>query len=282
MIATIRTMPDFTESEADEPRLFKMDIPSHGPRYEDALSQHALAAEDIEFLFQAISHDLRSPLATLSILVQMLGGDYGQALGPGGRGMVKAISQSLDSMERILTGYVQFVRNDFPLLTSPQSMNMNDLVHEVISEEQRASHPREIQFEVSELPKAQGDPAMFRQVWINLISNAVKFSRSRSVIKIKITGKECAGRLTYQISDNGIGFNPANTENLFSPFHRLPNGAGIGGLGLGLSLAKRIIERHRGQISADGRPGEGATFTFNLPANPGAVTPPRIALVDEY
>jgi chemotaxis family two-component system sensor kinase Cph1 len=104
-----------------------------------------------------------------------------------------------------------------------------------------------------------------RQVWVNLLSNSVKYCRPTVKLKINITGSVESERAVFQLSDNGIGFDAASAAKLFQPFKRLHENSTVAGVGLGLSLVKRIIEKHGGTISAKGNPGQGAVFTFDLP-----------------
>ena len=121
---------------------------------------------------------------------------------------------------------------------------------------------------IGELPRCEADPSLLRQVFENLISNAVKYSRATDAPAIEIGAREEGGKTVYFVRDNGTGFDMAHSGRLFEVFQRL-HGAEFEGTGVGLAIAKRIVERHGGAIWAVSRPGAGATFSFSIPAPPG-------------
>jgi signal transduction histidine kinase len=118
---------------------------------------------------------------------------------------------------------------------------------------------------VAALPNTLADPSLFRQVLVNLLSNAFKFTQRVSEPIIEVTGRALVGEAAYCIRDNGAGFDMAHTQRLFSNFQRLHSQSEFEGTGLGLAIVKRILERHGGTISAEASVGKGAAFTFTLP-----------------
>jgi len=131
----------------------------------------------------------------------------------------------------------------------------------VTTEESR----QRIDMRLGGLPSAPGDPALVRQVWTNLVSNAVKFSSKRDRAVIEIAGVEEPRRVVYTVRDNGAGFDMRFAEKLFGVFQRLHSTREFEGTGVGLAIVQRIVHRHGGDVWADARPGEGATFHFSLP-----------------
>ncbi len=130
----------------------------------------------------------------------------------------------------------------------------------------RMAEPRrKIEFRVAALPSVSGDRSLLRLAFTNLLANACKFTRHRATAIIEITGKSEAGRNFYCIRDNGAGFDMAGSEQLFGIFQRLHGDQEFEGTGVGLSIVKRIVERHGGTISATAVLGEGAAFTVELP-----------------
>ncbi|MDX2185575.1 MAG: ATP-binding protein [Opitutaceae bacterium] len=115
------------------------------------------------------------------------------------------------------------------------------------------------------LPDAFGDLMLIRQVWQNLLENALKYSRHQPVSRIQVEGRRENDCCIYSVTDNGIGFNMDHVGRLFRVFERLHNDDSIEGTGIGLATVRRIVERHGGTVTAVGRPGLGATFTFSLP-----------------
>jgi light-regulated signal transduction histidine kinase (bacteriophytochrome) len=142
---------------------------------------------------------------------------------------------------------------------------MRSLVQEVVGELHAAEPARHLEIRIGELPAAQADQSLLRQVWVNLVANALKFTRRREHALIDIGGAEQDGHKLYSIRDNGAGFDPKRAERLFGIFQRLHAAQDFEGTGVGLSIARRIIERHGGSIWAEGEPDRGAAFHFTLP-----------------
>ena len=138
---------------------------------------------------------------------------------------------------------------------------VNSIYHEVTDEKQR----KRIKINIAKLPEVEGDTTMMRQVWINLISNSVKFSSHRKQSIISVTSKKEEDKLIYCIKDNGAGFNMKYVDKVFEVFKRLHSEAEFEGTGIGLALVRRIISRHNGDIWAEGKVDKGATFCFSLP-----------------
>jgi two-component system sensor kinase len=116
------------------------------------------------------------------------------------------------------------------------------------------------------LPRASGDAAMLRQVWVNLLANAIKFSRQRQVAHIEVGGQTEGGEVIYWVKDDGAGFDMQYADKLFGVFQRLHRQDEFEGTGVGLAIAQRILHRHNGRIWGEGRPDAGATFRFALPS----------------
>lgn len=141
---------------------------------------------------------------------------------------------------------------------------MNELVESICLEVKRGIPEKNILFKKNDLPAAKADKSMLRQVWLNLVSNAVKFSMRREKIEIEVGFSLQEGEDVYWIKDNGVGFDMKYLDKLFGVFQRLHSEEEYEGTGVGLSLIKRIIERHGGRIWAKGLPNEGASFFFTL------------------
>ena len=136
------------------------------------------------------------------------------------------------------------------------------LVHELIEEIRGTAGPRALQFQVGALPDCNGDPVLLGQVWSNLLRNAVKYSRNRDPAVVRV-GFDAAAR-AYEVRDNGVGFDMSRAQRLFGVFERLHGENEFEGTGVGLAIAKRIVEKHGGRIWAEAAPGTGATFRFTL------------------
>src|SRR5947208_2508461 len=147
-----------------------------------------------------------------------------------------------------------------------ETVNVGTMVREILDQLRDAEPHRNVELRVSALPDARADSALVRQVLVNLLSNAFKFTRRVPDPVIEVDGRQQAGECTYTIRDNGAGFDMRNAQRLFAIFHRLHSERDFEGNGVGLSIAQRIVERHGGRIWAEAAVGQGAKFTFTLPA----------------
>jgi signal transduction histidine kinase len=225
-----------------------------------------LADRDLAFLSHSVWHDLRAPLRAISSFGQILDEDHGEALGPEGRRILGVIRNGSRTMDQLVTGLQEFSRaaNDTRRL-SIGVIDMTSLA-EAASREALVLHqgptPR---IEIAELPEAMGDATVLRQVWSNLIGNALKYSAKRPEPHIEITGRLEGAEALYQVQDNGVGYDVRYAEKLFGIFQRLHKPEEFPGAGVGLAIALRIITRHGGRIWAEAVPNQGACFGFALP-----------------
>jgi len=146
-----------------------------------------------------------------------------------------------------------------------QRVNLNRLFDEARSELAEDAQGREIEWKVGQLPLARGDPFMLRQVLINLLSNALKYTRKQARARIELGAEEHKHETIYFIRDNGVGFDMKYATKLFGVFERLHPGSEFEGSGIGLANVRRIIHRHGGRTWAESVPDAGATFFFSLP-----------------
>jgi light-regulated signal transduction histidine kinase (bacteriophytochrome) len=147
----------------------------------------------------------------------------------------------------------------------PAELDMAGLATTVYSRLSRDLNGRAVQFHVGKLPNAWGDRSLFEQVWVNLLSNALKFSSKKSDATIEVGAISAETEHVYFVRDNGAGFDAKHQGNLFGVFQRLHHGDEFPGTGVGLALVHRIVSRHGGRIWADAKVGEGATFHFTVP-----------------
>ena len=215
---------------------------------------------DMEAVSYSIAHDLRAPLRAVNGFAAVIAesGKVGQD--PQVQDMFERIVRSSRTMGQMLTemlGLLQVVRTD----VAPVHVDMNATARSVI-DALGGADPR-VRVEVQELPPALGDPVLLRQALLNLLDNAMKYSSERDAPLVCI-GHDTERRL-YFIRDNGIGFDMAHAGKLFGLFQRLHAGSKVPGMGVGLAIVSRIIERHGGRIWAESAPGEGTTFWWTLP-----------------
>ncbi|HYG34968.1 MAG TPA: ATP-binding protein [Clostridia bacterium] len=218
---------------------------------------------ELEGFAHAISHDLRTPLRATISMAEILLAREGDKLGAMGKSMVVQIKNSGQRMAEMLEDFLRLLRlRDQPLRQA--QIEMKNLVQSVVNDLQPQISEIPTQLEIGDLPSASVDRGLICQVWTNLISNALKFSRDRNPRVIKVKGTEAGDRLVYSVEDNGTGFDPTQANRLFIAFNRL-HGMAYEGTGLGLSIVKRIVRLHGGEVWAESAPGQGARFSFALP-----------------
>lgn len=239
------------------------------------MTELAAANKELEGFSYSVSHDLRAPLRAIDGFSRMLLEDFGpQAEGEAKR-YLDVIRGNARRMGQLIDDLLAFSQMGKKSLESFR-IKMDGLLEEVIAEVRQQNPDRALDFRLSPLPALRGDPAMFRQVWTNLVSNAVKYSRGRQPAVIEIGAREEEKELVYWIRDNGVGFEMEFAHKLFGVFQRLHSPKEFEGTGVGLALVQRIVQRHGGRIWAESKVGAGATFSFALPKemmNPGGAEP---------
>lgn len=169
------------------------------------------------------------------------------------------------NMHSLLSGLMDFSKVGTTDLKS-EVIQMNAMVREICDGLKEYEKGRNIAFDIGDLPTVKGDPVLVRQVWVNLLLNAVKYTGKREHALIEVGARLPQGELAYFVKDNGDGFDMKYADKLFGVFQRLHSREDFDGNGIGLALAEKIISRHGGRIWAEGKPGDGATFYFSLPA----------------
>ena len=220
--------------------------------------------KELEAFSYSVSHDLRAPLRAIDGYARMAKEDFATLLDDHGRRLLNVISDEATRMSRLIDDLLTFSRISRQQ-TEPVPIDMHAMAQDVYNELIKSEPDRTIKFDLQALPSAQGTPAMIRQVWINLISNALKFTRKRPEAIIEIGAQvNSDGDWVYQVKDNGAGFDMRHVDKLFGVFQRLHNQPDFEGTGVGLALAQRILQRHGGRIWAEGEVEKGACFYFTL------------------
>jgi signal transduction histidine kinase len=225
-----------------------------------------LANNDLEGFSYSVSHDLRAPLRAIDGFSRLLGDDKSRSISPETRHYLQRIRANVLHMSSLIDDLLEFAR------CGRQSLEQGRLDMEMLArlaaEEAHASRLNEKTepvISIGKLPSARGDERLIRQVWVNLLDNAVKYSSKAQQPHINVSGREDGERLVYEISDNGVGFDNKFTSNLFGVFRRLHGAREYPGTGVGLAIVHRIVTRHGGEVWAHSEPGRGATFSFSLP-----------------
>ncbi len=217
------------------------------------------ANKELEAFSYSVSHDLRAPLRVIDGFTDILSEDYSAVLAPDAQDLLHRIRGKAQKMGQLINDLLTFSRfNRLPL--NKQTVDMNKLVQNVLSDFQEVPPQRKIEIVVRDLPPCQADPVLLRQVWINLVSNAFKYTRNRPVAKIQIGCLEQEGPPVYYIRDNGAGFDMRFTAKLFGVFQRFHSDKEYEGTGVGLAVVHRIIQRHGGCIWAEAAVDKGAVF----------------------
>ncbi len=222
------------------------------------------AVKELDAFSYSISHDLRAPVRAIHGYARILEEEHGSQLDAEGRRLLGIVQAGARRMGLLIDDLLRFSR----LLRQPLRMDevdMTSLVGDVFSEIRSRSSGRDVELRLSPLPPATADPALIRQVWANLIDNAIKYTGREERAVIEVSGEVGEDRVAYHVRDNGVGFDMAHSGALFGVFQRLHGSDEFEGTGVGLALVQRIVQRHHGQVWANAAPGEGATFSFSLP-----------------
>ena len=223
------------------------------------------ANKELEAFTYSVSHDLRQPLNGMIGFTELLVGEKPGPLNDRQKEFLGNIRRAGQQLLRLTDELLNFSRlGQQPL--ERETVNVGTMVREILDQLRDAEPHRNVELRVSALPDARADSALVRQVLVNLLSNAFKFTRRVANPLIEVDGRQQAGQCTYTIRDNGAGFDMRNAQRLFTIFHRLHSDRDFEGYGVGLSIAQRIVERHGGRIWAEAAVGQGANFTFTLPA----------------
>jgi two-component system, sensor histidine kinase and response regulator len=225
----------------------------------------AAAYQALESFSYSISHDLRTPLRTVGGFAQILEDDFGEQVPEEGRRVIQIIRDGCYKMDQLIVGLLAFSqagRRPFELAPIDMSAFAREAAAEAVAVYEGPT-PR---IDIAELPPSAGDPTVMRQVWSNLIANALKYSSKRPQPHIRISGRIDGQENIYQVEDNGAGFDMRHAHKLFGVFQRLHGTEEFAGTGVGLAIVHRIIVRHGGRIWAQGVPNEGACFQFALPS----------------
>jgi two-component system sensor histidine kinase/response regulator len=231
---------------------------------EEANRELRAANKELDAFTRSVSHDLRQPLTNIIGFAELLSKEITGPLNDKQKEFFGYIHSGGKHLLRLTEDLLQFSRwSQQPL--SKLRVDMETLVWEILRPMQAAEAHRHVELRVGRLPDVSGDPSLLRQVFMNLLSNAFKFTRNVSNPIIEVTGELDSGKVNYCIRDNGAGFDMVDAKRLFSIFQRLHSDVEFEGTGVGLSIVQRILKRHGGTIWAESVAGQGAAFTFALP-----------------
>jgi signal transduction histidine kinase len=263
MICLFLLTRDIAERRRAEARIHSLNLELAGRN-----AQLELTNRELEGFSYSISHDLRSPLRAIDGFAHLLRTRYGADLDAEAMRLLDVVRESSRRMATLIDDLLAFSRmGRKPLET--EILEMGPLVGDCIAEVMR-SMPERPRMVIGPLPDCRGDRTLVRQVLINLISNAVKYSSRNPGARIEITGREEEHECIYSVRDNGVGFDMQYYHKLFGVFQRLHRVDEFPGTGVGLAIVMRIVTKHAGRLWADAAVGQGANFLFSLPRSEDA------------
>jgi PAS domain S-box-containing protein len=222
------------------------------------------ANKELEAFSYSVSHDLRAPLLTINGFTQFLGMHLGDKLDDEGKRLLAVIRTNTQTMQNLISALLMLSKTNKKELEMVQ-IDMQELAKETYTDIASAEAQQKIQIDIPVMPEVRGDRLLLRQVWTNLLSNAIKFTLAKDERAIVLGGRTEEHRNVYFVKDSGAGFDMKDAGKLFGVFSRLHSDEEFEGTGIGLSIVRRVIHRHRGEVWAEGELGKGATFYFALP-----------------
>lgn len=260
MIGTIR---DITEQ-----KLIEQELERHRDHLEELVEERTTqlksANHELDSFCHSVSHDLRAPLRYLDGFAGLLMSNCREDLPEEGQRYVDIIASSARKMGVLIDDLLKFSRTSRQEM-SMQRVNMDLALREALAPVQSASQARIIEWKIGELSPVGGDHNLLRQVWANLLENAVKYTGKKDAPRIEIGCEERGKEIVFSVRDNGAGFDPRYADKLFGVFQRLHRPEEFEGTGIGLATVHRIVSRHGGRVWAESSVGQGATFHFALP-----------------
>jgi PAS domain S-box-containing protein len=232
-------------------------------RVRERTAELEMANRELEAFNYSVSHDLRAPLRIIHGFADVLQ-ENAAGLNPESREAVAVISDSAMKMRTLIDDLLAFSRFGRATMRLAQ-VNLRSLIDQVRVELRLDMQNRKIVWDIHPLPEVKGDPSMLHQVVLNLLSNALKYTRPRDEARIEIGWTRGENEDVFYVRDNGVGFDPAYGNSLFGVFQRLHSAQQFEGTGIGLAIVRRVINRHGGRTWAEGAVDQGATFYFSLP-----------------
>jgi len=227
--------------------------------------------QELEAFSYSVSHDLRAPLRHIVGYVDILQTVASQTLDETSRQHLQTIARSAAQMGQMIDALLEFSRMDRAEMRFKR-VSLGALVEDARRELRSEIKGRHIDWRIGDLPEVQGDPVMLRQAIVNLVSNAIKYTRTRPEAKIEIGARKDARETIFFVHDNGVGFNMNYADKLFGVFQRLHRSSEFEGTGVGLAIVRRIIHQHGGRTWAEGKADGGATLYFSIPKPPKEAT----------
>ncbi len=233
-------------------------------RIKQRTTQLEATTHELEAFTYSVSHDLRAPIRAIEGFSRALVEDHEKVLDDEGKNFLKLVCQNAQRMDKMVSDFLRLSQIGHNPLQM-QKTDMTALVKETVLDLKNHFNGKTSSIEIGTVPSVECDPALIRQVWENLLANALKYSRNNSNPRIEVSGTIVGNEVIFCVKDNGVGFEMRHADKLFNVFQRLHTAQEFEGNGIGLVIIKRIVLRHKGRVWAEGKKGEGASFFFSLP-----------------
>lgn len=237
-------------------------------RVQERTAELVAANQELESFTYSVSHDLRAPLRHVDGYAQILREEFGPQLPEEAQKLIGKIRQGSENMGQLVDDLLNLSRIGKAEL-SRRPVPLGPLVEEVVNDLKQDLPNRKIDWQIEELPPVECDPGLVRQIFANLLANAVKYTRPREQARIEVGQSKTNGETAIYVRDNGVGFNMKYVAKLFGVFQRLHRAEEFEGTGVGLATVARIVRKHGGRVWAEGELNHGATFFFTLTGSPG-------------